>query len=133
MYGFEFDPGTGILRSKLRGHWSLAVAARYCEELGERIVEARRSVGRLRLMVDATQHGSQTAEVIEYVFEHGGQAARLPSDRIAVCVTSLLGRHWAGRSRHEGATAGSRNMIFSSVASARAWLLDRGETLSSAA
>lgn len=135
FYSFEFDPGTGILRARLRGYWTLAIAARYSDELEARIVEARRTAGRLRLIVDATEHGTQMADVIDYVVTRRRAFTRLPTDKTAVCSTAMLRRSHAQPQQVSGQSGvgSAQNGIFSTVAAARAWLMEREQLHSSAA
>lgn len=128
LYSFEFDSGTGILCVKLRGHWTMAVAERYGNELANRVVETRRTAGCLRLIVDASEHGTQMVDVVEYSVARRKAVTTHPTDKVAVCASSRFSRNQAVRYQDCAQTR-----VFPSVGAARAWLLDRGETQSAAA
>lgn len=121
MYSFQLDPHTGILRAKLHGHWTQAVAERYSQDLEHRILKVRRDSGFLKLIIDATEHGPQMPHVIDYVVARRIAFTREPTDRVAICTASPLGRRLVERYTNH-----PQSKVFSSLAAARVWLMERG-------
>ena len=127
-YSFDFDRGTGILRAKPSGHWTLPVAKRYCDELARHVAEARRTTGMLRLLLDFAEFGVQQADVVGELADGHRLLAFTSDDWIAVCAPPGINRGYAER-----CDAIARTEFFSTVGAARVWLMNRNTTHATAA
>ena len=125
MYSFDFDAGTGILREKTSGYWSVSIAQRYCAELAQQIAEARRVAGSLRLLKDFSEMGVQRPEVLAEIESSHRLMDFRPADSVAICAPLGFNRTNSERSvAAKQSESIARVGFFSSVGAGRAWLLD---------
>ena len=120
FYTFDFDVGTGIVRVKATGYWTVSLGRSYCDEMERHIAEARRTAGSLRLLIDFMEMGLQPAEVNVEIGERHKLMDFRPSDRVAICAPPGF-----NRSNSERSEAIAEVSFFSSPGAARSWLLDR--------
>jgi hypothetical protein len=119
MFSFEYEPGAGVLRAQCRGFWTVEEADDYCDRLETEAAAARRSSGRLRLMVDIVDNGVHSGAVMQSLFRAKEIAIRTPADRVAVVQRASLGRLQSGRVIRTGQTR-----VFDSEAAALGWLAE---------
>jgi hypothetical protein len=113
-----YDPTAGIVRTMVRGFWSLDDADAYFRRLGILIHTARREFGHARVLVDRRGCPVQSAEVAQRMSRANRDL--FPTDRLAIVVDSNLVRMQMRRLfSHQGSQA------FLSYEAAMTWLLAR--------
>ena len=84
-----YDRASRVVRIRGQGFWSQELLDRHFAELRNVIAEARRHSSSLRVIVDLTKAGVQTAEISQSIEAFRNEAYG-PEDRVAIVVSSSL-------------------------------------------
>lgn len=117
MYSLTFDNAAGVLVVTFEGFTPDEELARYEQDLRAGIADARRRVGRLRLLIDAIRGQVLPAAAAERLKTIEARLVRSPDDRVAVVLNSTLLKLQLKR-----IVSGDQTRIFQSDDEARAWL-----------